>query len=188
MTHNSEELGNGLADVLFGDANPGGRLVHTWPKTIDQLPAMMDYDVRHGRTYMYFKGQPLFAFGFGLSYTTFEYSNLRLSSKKIRQGEPLTVRFEIKNTGRVAGDEVAQLYANYPESKVGRPNQQLRGFKRLTLAPGEKKTVEITVNGDGFTYWNVEHHRFETEPGPVKLMVGSSSALILVSDVVTIAD
>jgi beta-glucosidase len=188
MTHNSEELGNGLADVLFGDVNPGGRLVHTWPKSLDDLPPMMDYDIRHGRTYMYFKGEPLFAFGYGLSYTSFEYSNLRLSSKQIKRGDPVTVKFEIKNTGKRAGDEVAQLYASYPNSKVERPKLQLRGFQRVTLAPGEKKTVEITVKPDGFAYWNAENHRFEVEPGPVKLMVGSSSALIRFSDTLTVGE
>jgi len=188
MTHNSEELGNGLADVLFGDVNPGGRLVHTWPKSMDELPPMMDYNIRHGRTYMYFKGEPLFAFGYGLSYTTFEYSNLRLSSKQIKRGDPVTVKFEIKNTGKLAGDEVAQLYASYPKSKVERPRLQLRGFKRVTLAPGEKKTVEITVKTDGFSYWNAENHRFEVEPGPVKLMVGSSSTLIRFSDTLTVSE
>jgi beta-glucosidase len=186
MTHNSEELGNGLADILFGDANPGGRLVHTWPASLDQLPPMMDYDIRHGRTYMYFKDQPLFPFGYGLSYTTFEYSNLRLSSKQIRRDSSLVVRFEIKNTGNRAGDEVAQLYVRYPNSSVERPKQQLAGFKRVTLSPGQKKTVEIPLNPDTFSYWNVQRHQFEIEPGSVDVMVGSSSALIRFSDTLLI--
>ena len=186
MTHNSEELGNGLADILFGDANPGGRLVHTWPTSLDQLPPMMDYDIRHGRTYMYFKDQPLFPFGYGLSYTTFEYSNLRLSSKQIRRDSSLVVRFEIKNTGNRSGDEVAQLYVRYPNSSVERPKQQLAGFKRVTLSPGEKKTVEIPLNPNTFSYWNVQRHQFEIEPGSVDVMVGSSSALIRFSDTLLI--
>ena len=186
MTHNSEELGNGLADILFGDANPGGRLVHTWPASLDQLPPMMDYDIRHGRTYMYFKDQPLFPFGYGLSYTTFEYSNLRLSSKQIRRDSSLVVRFEIKNTGNRAGAEVAQLYVRYPNSSVERPKQQLAGFKRVTLSPGEKKTVEIPLNPNTFSYWNVQRHQFEIEPGSVDVMVGSSSALIRFSDTLLI--
>jgi len=186
MTHNSEELGNGLADILFGDANPGGRLVHTWPTSLDQLPPMMDYDIRHGRTYMYFKDQPLFPFGYGLSYTTFEYSNLRLSSKQIRRDSSLVVRFEIKNTGNRAGAEVAQLYVRYPNSSVERPKQQLAGFKRVTLSPGEKKTVEIPLNPNTFSYWNVQRHQFEIEPGSVDVMIGSSSALIRFSDTLLI--
>ena len=186
MTHNSEELGNGLADILFGDANPGGRLAHTWPTSLDQLPPMMDYDIRHGRTYMYFKDQPLFPFGYGLSYTTFEYSNLRLSSKQIRRDSSLVVRFEIKNTGNRAGAEVAQLYVRYPNSSVERPKQQLAGFKRVTLSPGEKKTVEIPLNPNTFSYWNVQRHQFEIEPGSVDVMIGSSSALIRFSDTLLI--
>ena len=188
MTHNSEELGNGLADVLFGDFNPGGRLVHTWPKSLDHLPPMMDYDIRHGRTYMYFPHEPLYAFGYGLSYTTFEYSNLRLSSKQVKRGESITVRFEITNTGKRTGDEVAQVYASYLNSKIERPSIQLRGFKRVTLLTGEKKSVEITLRPNSFAYWNAEHHRFEVEAGLVKLLVGSSSRLIRFSDVVTVVE
>src|SRR6185437_7432979 len=84
LTHNSQELGNALADVLFGDVDPGGRRLQTWPRSLDELPPMMDYDLRHGRTYMYFKGEPLYPFGYGLSYTTFGYSNLRLSSPNLK--------------------------------------------------------------------------------------------------------
>jgi beta-glucosidase len=186
MTHNSEELGNGLADVLFGDANPAGRLVHTWPKSLDQLPPMMDYDIRHGRTHMYFKGQPLFAFGYGLSYSTFEYSNLRLSSKQVHRDGKVMVRFEIKNTSTRAGDEVAQLYVRYLKPSVQRPKQELVGFKRVPLTPGEKKLVEIPLNLNTFSYWNVERHQFEVEPGMVELMVGSSSASIRFSDTLLI--
>ena len=100
----------------------------------------------------------------------------------------MTVKFEIKNTGKRAGDEVAQLYASYPNSKVERPKLQLRGFQRVTLGPGDKKTVELTVKPDGFAYWNVEHHRFEVEPGQVKLMVGSSSALIRFSETLIVLE
>ncbi len=178
MTHNSEELGNGLADVLFGDVNPGGRLVHTWPRALDQLPPMMDYDIRHGRTYMYFKGDPLYPFGYGLSYTTFEYSNLKLSSPKLTSDGSVSVHFEIKNTGDRTGDEVAQLYVSYPDSKVERPQKQLRGFQRVTLKPGESKTVEIPLKAADLAYWNQQSHRFTVEPGSVKVMIGSSSSLI----------
>ncbi|MGB7583109.1 MAG: glycoside hydrolase family 3 C-terminal domain-containing protein, partial [Sedimentisphaerales bacterium] len=109
MTHNSQELGNALADVLFGDYNPAGRLVQTWPRSLDQLPPMMDYDIRDGRTYMYFKGEPLYPFGYGLSYTTFKYTNMRTSSDSISENGRITVSVDITNTGSLPGDEVVQM-------------------------------------------------------------------------------
>ena len=122
MTHNSQETGHALADVLFGDYNPAGRLVQTWPKSLDQLPDLMNYNIiRSGRTYMYFKGEPLYPFGFGLSYTTFAYSNLRLSSRKLKADGAMTVKVDITNTGQRDGEEVVQLYAKYLASIVERP-------------------------------------------------------------------
>src|SRR4029077_7261884 len=97
VTHNRQELGHGLADVLFGDYNPAGRLVQTWPKSIDDLPPMMDYNIRNGRTYMYFKGEPLYPFGYGLSYTSFEYSKLKLSGSSVPANGLVTVRFDVTN-------------------------------------------------------------------------------------------
>ncbi len=149
MTHASQELGNALADVLFGDANPGGRLVQTWPRSLDQLPPMMDYDLRHGRTYMYFRGEPQYPFGYGLSYTTFAYANLRTSAPSLARGGAIDVSVDVTNTGARAGDEVVQLYVRYPESKVDRPLKQLRGFQRVALAPGETRTVALRLPGGG---------------------------------------
>jgi beta-glucosidase len=100
MTHNSEESGNALADVLFGDVNPGGKLVHTWPKSLEQLPPMLDYDLRHGRTYMYFEGEPLYPFGYGLSYTMFKTSKLRVTSRRLGKDGAVTVKVDVKNTGK----------------------------------------------------------------------------------------
>lgn len=128
MTHCSQELGNALADVLFGDYNPGGKLVQTWPASINQLPEMMDYDIRNGRTYMYFKGKPLYPFGYGLSYTTFSFSNLKTSSDYLNANGEIMVTIDITNTGKVVGDEVAQLYVTFLDSKVERPLKQLKGF------------------------------------------------------------
>jgi beta-glucosidase len=176
MAHNSQEEGNALADVLFGDYNPAGRLVHTWPRSIDQLPAMMDYDIRHGRTYMYFKGEPLYPFGFGLSYSTFAYSNLKVNVRALEAGSPATVSVDVKNTSRRPGDEVVQLYAAYPSSKVTRPARQLIGFRRVWIAAGETKTVALPVRADQLAYWDVSRHAFVVEPGPVELLVGASSA------------
>jgi beta-glucosidase len=174
MTQNSQELGNALADVLFGDVDPGGRLVQTWPKSLDQLLPMMDYDIRHGRTYMYFKGEPLYPFGYGLSYTTFRYENLRLSSPVLK--DAMVVSVDVTNTGDRVGDEVVQLYASHEDSKIVRPIKELKGFSRITLRPGETKTVKFPIGVRDLAYWNVARHRWETEKDQVRVVVGGSSA------------
>jgi beta-glucosidase len=176
MTHASQELGNALADVLFGDASPGGRLGQTWPASLEQLPPMPDYDIRHGRTYMYFRGEPQYAFGHGLSYTSFGYAKLRTSAPQIAPGDPLMVAVEVTNSGARAGDEVVQLYVRYPESKVERPLKQLRGFQRIALAPGETRSVTLRVSAEDLAYWSTARHAWVVEPGRVELMVGPSSA------------
>jgi beta-glucosidase len=176
MTHASQELGNALADVLLGDANPGGRLAQTWPRSLDELPPMMDYDIRHGRTYMYFKGEPQYAFGYGLSYTSFTYANLRTSAPRLAGGAPLTVSVDVTNSGTRAGDEVVQLYVRHPGSKVERPLKQLRGFERVTLAPGETRSVALRLAAQDLAYWSPGRHAWVVEPGRVELMVGPSSA------------
>ena len=175
MAHNSQEEGHALADVLFGAYNPGGRLVHTWPASIDQLPPMMDYDIRHGRTYMYFKGTPLYPFGFGLSYTTFRYARLQAEAPSAGDGT-VALQVNVANTGGRAGDEVVQAYVTYPESKVARPARQLVAFRRVSLAPGETRTVNLPFTIRQLAWWDAERHRFVTEPGPVRILVGPSSA------------
>ncbi len=176
LTHNSQELGNALADVLFGDYNPAGRLVQTWPRALNQLPPMMDYDIRKGRTYMYFKGEPLYPFGYGLSYTTFEYFNLRLSSESIPVDGQIIVSVDIQNAGSRAGDEVAQMYVKHLDSKVQRPIKELKGFKRVALQPNETKTVQMPLKAESLAYWDKEKHAFIVEKGKIKIMLGSSSA------------
>jgi beta-glucosidase len=175
MTHCSQETGNALADVLFGNYNPAGRLVQTWPKSIRQLPSMMDYDITKGRTYMYMKEEPLLEFGFGLSYTTFEYSKFALSKPVLHPGEEITVRVNIKNTGKVAGDEVVQLYIRHMNSKVKRPALELRGFKRVSVLPGETTTVTLPLKAGDLAYWDENSHDFVVEKDQVRVMVGSSS-------------
>ncbi len=176
MTHGCQEEGNALADVLLGDVNPAGRLVQTWPQSIDQLPPMMDYDIRHGRTYMYAKGKPLYPFGHGLSYTTFKYSNLKTSAPKLARDGSVNVSVDIKNTGRRAGDEVIQLYVRHLKSSVPRPLQELRGFKRVTLQPGEKKTVELPLNTRSLAYWDSTRHVFIVENEKnIQIRVGASA-------------
>ncbi|WP_211480935.1 glycoside hydrolase family 3 C-terminal domain-containing protein [Arcticibacter eurypsychrophilus] len=176
LTHNSQELGNGLADVLFGDVNPAGRLVQTWPKSTDQLPPMMDYDIRKGRTYMYFKDAPLYPFGYGLSYSSFSYSNL--FTTPVTQKKEIKVQVNVTNTSAIAGDEVVQLYISHLNSKIDRPLKELKGFKRITLQPKETKTVEINMPLELLKYWNIKTKRFDLEHDKIQIMIGSSSANI----------
>lgn len=176
MAHSSQDEGTALAQVLFGDYNPGGHLVRTWPQSVDQLPPRMDYNIRDGYTYMYFKGQPLYPFGFGLSYTTFKFSNLRISSPRLAKGGTATVSVDITNTGNRPGDEVVQLYVKHLHSAVPRPKQELEGFERVPIEPGETKTVSIRLPATQLAYWDVSTHAFRVESEPVRLMIGDSSA------------
>jgi beta-glucosidase len=176
VTHSSQELGNGLADVLFGHYNPAGRTVQTWPASIEHLPPMMDYDLSHGRTYMYAKEKPLYPFGYGLSYTTFAYSNLKFDKSVLDVKGEVTVSVDVQNTGAMAGDEVVQLYAQFPNSKVARPLKQLKGFARVHIPQGNKTTVTIPLKAEDLAYWDENRHGFVTEPGVVRLLIGASSS------------
>lgn len=176
LTHNSQELGNALADVLFGDYNPGGKLVQTWPVSTEQLPPMMDYNIRNGRTYMYFKGEPLFPFGYGLSYTGFAFSNFKTSNTIIKEGSEVQVSVEITNTGKRAGDEVVQLYIRHLNSTVDRPRKELKDFRRISLKPGEKKTVVLRLKAEDMEYWDENRKQFVFEKDRIEIMVGNSSA------------
>lgn len=175
ITHASQEQGNALADVLFGDYNPGGKTVQTWPKSLDQLPPMMDYDIRHGRTYMYSEHEPQYPFGYGLSYTTFELSKLK-APKKLKADATATIKVRVTNTGERDGDEVVQLYVRYPDSKVERPAKQLKGFQRVTVPAGKTVNAEIPLKASDLAYWNVDTQSWTVEPGPVELLLGTSSA------------
>jgi beta-glucosidase len=186
MTHAAQEQGTALADVLFGDYNPAGRTNQTWPKSLDQLPPMMDYNIRHGRTYMYFKGEPLYPFGYGLSYTTFRYVRLRLSSMRLKPDGSITVSADVQNTGAREGDEVVQLYVQHLGSKVERPLKELRGFERVRLKPGETRTVRLRLKGDSLGWWNQKTGRFEVEAEPIRIMVGGSSAGVALQKIVKI--
>jgi beta-glucosidase len=176
MAHSSQDQGSALAQVLFGDYNPGGKLTTTWPASMDQLPPMMDYDIRHGRTYMYAKDKPLFAFGHGLSYTSFKYAKLRLDGPALARDGAMNVDVDVVNTGKAAGDSVVQLYAAWPKSQVQRPRQALVGFRRVSLRPGETRTVRIPLKARQLAYWNSARGAYEVEAAPLTLMVGESSA------------
>jgi len=170
-----EEGGNAIADVLFGNHNPGGRLPYTVYESHEQVPPMDEYDITKGFTYMYFDGKPVYPFGHGLSYTTFTYSNLSLSSKSINGNGTVTVRVNVRNSGKVAGDEVPQLYVRDVQASVKRPKLELRGFERISLNPGEQRTVTFTLPAEKLSFWDETKHAFVTEPGTFEVLVGSSS-------------
>ena len=139
-----EEGGNAVADVIFGSVSPSGRLPITFPKSFDQLPPYEDYSMK-GRTYRYMSAEPLYPFGFGLSYTTFEYSNLKLSKSSVHKNETVNAEILVKNTGKVRSDEVVQLYVTHEGSGIPSPIFALKGFKRINLAPGETKKVKFAL-------------------------------------------
>lgn len=147
-----------------------------WNRPTTLFPPLTEYDISQGFPYLYAKGAPLYAFGQGLSYTTFAYSGLNLSSSKIKADGTVTVSVEIANTGRRAGDEVAQLYVRDVASSVVRPVKELRGFQRLTLQPGEKRTIAFTLPAAKLAFWDEKTHAFLVEPGAFGIMVGDSSA------------
>ncbi len=173
--YGGQAAGGALADVLFGDYNPGGRLPLTFYKSVADLPPFDDYRME-GRTYRFFTGTPLYPFGYGLSYTSFAYQNLRTSADTLAAGDTLTVRVDVTNTGKRAGDEVVQLYVRHLGSSVARPREDLRGYKRITLRPRETRTVEFSVPASSLAYWNPDTHRWVVEQEPVELAVAASSA------------
>lgn len=188
MSHNSQESGHALADVLFGDFNPAGRLVQTWVRSVKDLPPMMDYDIRHGRTYMYFKGTPLFPFGHGLSYTRFRYSGLRTSSPVLASDGSMDIQLNVSNVGLRDGEEVVQLYAHFPESSVARPQRSLQGFQRVAIKAGETRTVHFALPARQLAYWDAIGHEFKVEDGKtVRLLVGASSSDIRLSRTICVS-
>ena len=150
-----EEGGHAIADVLFGDVNPAGRLPHTVYASEAQVPPLDEYDITKGFTYMYLKGEPLFPFGHGLSYTTFKYGGLKLSANQIKADGAVNVSVDVTNTGKRAGDEVAQLYVHQEKSAVKVPVKELRGFQRISLQPGETRTVHFTLPAAKLAIWDV---------------------------------
>ncbi|HTW61930.1 MAG TPA: glycoside hydrolase family 3 C-terminal domain-containing protein [Terracidiphilus sp.] len=186
MAHSSQDEGTALAEVLFGDYDPGGHLVETWPKSLDQLPPMMDYNIRDGKTYMYFKGEPLYPFGFGLSYTTFKFSNLRTSAPTLKKDGTVTVSVDVSNTGSRAGDAVVQMYVHHMGTHVEEPREALKGFKRVSLAPGETKTVTLPLKASALAWWDEKLPGWRVEAEPVQVMIGDSSADILESTTVRV--
>jgi beta-glucosidase len=171
-----EEGGHAIADVLFGDVNPAGRLPHTVYASEAQVPPVDEYDITKGFTYMYVNGKPLFPFGHGLSYTTFKYSGLKLSADKIKAAGQVNISVDVKNTGKRAGDEVVQFYVHQEKSSVKVPAKELRGLQRISLQPGEKQTVTFTLPAAKLAIWDETAHGFVVEPGVFDVMIGASSA------------
>ncbi len=170
-----EAGGTAIAQVLFGDYNPGGHLPYTVYASLDGVPPPNEYDVSKGYTYLYFKGVPLYPFGHGLSYTQFKYSDLKLSQVKTTAAGTVEVSFDLQNTGQRAGSEIAQLYVHQVKSNVIQPIKSLRGFQRITLDPGETKHLTMSLPISRLSYYDVDTHKFIVAPGTFKVMVGSSA-------------
>lgn len=164
-----EQGGTAVAEVLFGDYNPAGRLPLTYYRSLDELPPFDDYDITKGRTYRYFKGQTLYPFGYGLSYTSFKYSDLKVEDK----GETLNIMFRVKNNGKRDGDEVSQLYVKLPGDAT--PQKELKGFKRLHIRKGATEEVSLEINKESLRYWNEAENKFVVPEGNYQIMIGSSS-------------
>ena len=189
-----EEDGTVVADVLFGVVNPSGRLPITFPRALDDVPAntpaqypgidgVAHYSEGVFVGYRHYDAkniEPLFAFGFGLSYTTFEYRNLRISRTSVPASGPgtVTVDVDVRNTGKIAGAEVAQLYVGFPSTTVPEPPQQLKGFEKVFLQPGETRHVRFSLDGRALSYWDVKTHGWRVAAGRYNVMIGSSSRLI----------
>jgi beta-glucosidase len=195
------EGGNVIADVLFGDVNPSGKLPLTYPKKLSDSPAHVSVETFPGKDgevhykegifvgYRHFDNQnidPLFPFGFGLSYTTFDYSNLILEKKAMKSTDRLSFSVEIENTGSVDGKEIVQVYVNDVESSLERPPKELRNFAKVSLKAGEKKKVNFELSEDDFAFYDDKEHKWKVEPGKFKILIGSSSREIKLEDSITI--
>lgn len=186
MTQNSQELGTALADVLFGDYNPAGRLTQTWVKNITDLPDLLDYNIRNGRTYMHFQGKPLYAFGHGLSYTSFAYNSVATNKEALEKNKEIIVSVSVTNTGKRDGEEVVQLYVKSIDSAIQQPIKALKSFQRIFLKEGETKTVALTLKANDLEYWNTSKKQFELEKGQIEIEVGSASDKILLTKKITV--
>jgi beta-glucosidase len=169
-----QETGTAVADVLFGEVNPGGKLPVTVARSVGQLPVFYNYKPSARRGYVLDSIAPLFPFGFGLSYTTFAYSNLRLTANRMPPTGTTSVMVDVRNTGTRAGDEVVQMYIHDEVSTATRPLKELRGFQRVTLAPGETRTIVFEIRGDLLAYHDTNMKRV-VEAGEFQIMVGGSS-------------
>lgn len=171
--YGGQNSGTAVADVLFGDYNPAGRLPITFYKSIEQLPDYEDYNMQ-GRTYRYFNDVPLYPFGFGLSYSNFKYVNGQLSSKQININQSIFIHFDVINQGHFDGDEVVQIYVKYPEHPK-EPIQALKGFKRVNIKTGETKHIRMKLESNSFQTFNEELEEMNVVPGKYHILYGGSS-------------
>ena len=179
--YNGQAQGAAMAKILFGNVNPGGKLNVTWHKSLNDLPDFDNYNLRgdgsNGRTYWYFNKDVSYEFGYGLSYTTFEYSNFAISKTNITPNDKITVNVDVKNTGTVDGDEVVQVYVKTPDSHASleRPIKRLKGFKRVTIPRGQVKTVSVDINCQDLWFWDTEKGKITFDPGRYVFETGASS-------------
>jgi beta-glucosidase len=180
--YNGQAQGEGIASVLFGETNPGGKLNGTWYKSVNDLPNITDYSLRsgngkNGRTFWYFDKDVSYEFGYGLSYTTFEYSNSKISKDLITPNDKITISVDVKNTGKFDGDEVVQVYMRTPESPVSlqRPIKRLKGFKRVSIPAGQIKTVNIDIDCSDLWFWDLELNKLTFDQGKYLFEIGASS-------------
>ncbi|MBN1781662.1 glycoside hydrolase family 3 C-terminal domain-containing protein [bacterium] len=180
--YNGQAQGQAIADILFGEVNPGGKLNATWYKSVNDLPEITDYTLRggpdkNGRTYWYFDGEASYDFGYGLSYTAFEYGNFTISKNKITPKDKITISADVTNTGKCEGDEVVQIYMTTPESPASlqRPIKRLKGFRRVTIPAGQTKTVRIDIDCADLWFWDMEKNRITYDQGKYVFEIGASS-------------
>lgn len=189
-----QAVGGAVVNILYGRTNPSGRLAETFPVRLNDTPCYLTYGGEHDKSaytegvfvgYRYYtsKDMPvLFPFGYGLSYTTFEYSNLVLDKKEIKESEKLCVSVDVTNTGKCAGKEVVQLYVSAKDSKVIRPVRELRAFDKIALNPGETKTVRFELDARAYTYWNMDIHNWHVESGNYEIQIGKSASEIVLKE------
>ncbi|WP_233549622.1 glycoside hydrolase family 3 protein [Cellulomonas rhizosphaerae] len=187
-THAGQETGNAIADVLYGGTNPAGRLTQTWPTSTDALPAdLLNYDIiSSGQTYLYDSTKPLYPFGYGLSYTSFRYSKLRIDDRSLGKRDTVKVSVDVTNTGKRSGDEVVQLYTHQRTSRDTQPLTQLRDFDRVSLAAGQTKTVKLDVPVSELAHWDVTRNRWVVETSTYDVRVGASSSDVRASSTVKV--
>jgi beta-glucosidase len=186
-SHGGQETGHAVADVLTGRADPAGRLPQTWYRSACELPDILDYDIiTSDATYLYFRGTPLYPFGHGLSYADFAYEDIQLGDLMAAAGDTVTVSFTVTNVGDRPGAEVVQLYTHQQRSRVKQPLRQLRGFRKLSLRPGESTRVELPIRVDDLAFWDVTTGRMVVEAARTKVMVGRSSMDIRLTATLTV--
>jgi len=180
--YNGQAQGDGITRVLFGDVNPGGKLNATWYKSVKDLPVITNYNLRksattNGRTLWYFDKPVSYEFGYGISYTTFEYSNVKISKSAITPNDKITISVDVKNTGKYDGDEVVQIYVKTPDSpsSLQRPIKRLKAFKRVTIPRGQTRTVELEINCADLWFWDMDKDELTFDSGKYVFEVGSSS-------------